>query len=39
MGRLSRFIHTIDDLVYVSTIDNNVWSPDDYAQGLEIVWE
>lgn len=26
---------TADDPVYVSTIDANVWSPDDYPQGWE----
>ena len=28
---------TADDPVYVSTIDANVWSPDDYPQGWEEV--
>ena len=28
---------TADDSVYVSTIDANVWSPDDYPQGWEEV--
>lgn len=26
-----------DGPVYVSTIDNNVWSPDAYPQGWEVV--
>ena len=26
-----------DDPVYVSTIDNNVWSPEAYPQGWEVV--
>ena len=26
-----------DSTVYVSTIDNNVWSPDAYPQGWEVV--
>ena len=30
---------TIDDPVYVSTIDNNVWSPEEYPQGWEVVEE
>lgn len=28
---------TADDPVYVSTVDNNVWSPADYPQGWEVV--
>lgn len=28
---------TADDPVYISTIDANVWSPDDYPQGWEEV--
>ena len=28
---------TADDPVYVSTVDNNVWSPADYPQGWELV--
>lgn len=27
----------VDSPVYVSTIDNNVWSPDAYPQGWEVV--
>jgi len=28
---------TADDPVYVSTVDNNVWSPADYPAGWEVV--
>ena len=28
---------TADDPVYISTVDNNVWSPADYPQGWEVV--
>lgn len=28
---------TADDPVYISTVDNNVWSPADYPQGWEMV--
>ena len=27
---------TADDPVYISTVDNNVWSPADYPQGWEL---
>ena len=28
---------TADDPIYESLIDNNVWSPEEYAQGWEVV--